>query len=68
MYLTLGARLPSHQFQRLAAQQSRDNRHLAQNRKALGAVPINARWGASASFGVALRRSFGLAPVIIRHL
>jgi hypothetical protein len=31
-------RLSGHQFQRLAAQQSRDNRHLALNRKALGAI------------------------------
>jgi hypothetical protein len=61
-------RLPGHQFQRLAAQQSGDNRHLALNGKTLGAIPINARWGAGANFGGALRRPFGLAPVIIRHL
>jgi hypothetical protein len=34
-------RLPRHQFQRLAAQQSGDNRHLALNGKTLGAIPIN---------------------------
>jgi hypothetical protein len=61
-------RLPRHQFQRLAAQQSRDNRHLALNRKALGAIPVDARRGAHASFGGALRRPFGLAPFIIRHV
>src|SRR5271156_2604472 len=61
-------RLPRHQFQRLAAQQSRDNRHLALNRKALGAIPVDARRGAYVSFGGALRRPFGLAPVIIPHV
>src|SRR5271169_5206794 len=61
-------RLPRHQFQRLAAQQSRDNRHLALNRKALGDIPVDARRGAYASLGEALRRPFGLAPVIIRHV
>jgi hypothetical protein len=59
---------PRHQFQWLAAQQSRDNRHLALNRKALGAIPVDARRVAPASFGGALRRPFGLAPVIIRHV
>jgi hypothetical protein len=44
------------------SQQSRDNRHLALNRKALGAIPFDARSGAHASFGGALRRPFGLAP------
>jgi hypothetical protein len=48
--------------------QSRDNRHLALNRKTLRAIPVNARRGACASFGGALRRPFGLAPVIIRHV
>jgi hypothetical protein len=47
-------RLPRHQFQRLAAQQPRDNRHLALNRKALGAIPVDARRGAYASFGGAM--------------
>jgi hypothetical protein len=61
-------RLPRHQFQLLAAQQSRHNRHLALNGKTLGAIPINARCGACANFGGALRRPFGRAPVIIRHL
>jgi hypothetical protein len=61
-------RLPRHQFQRRAAQQSRDNRHLALNRKTLGAIPVDARMGAYASFGGALRHPFGLAPVIIRHV
>src|SRR6516165_1586838 len=60
-------RLPRHQFQRLAAQQSRDNRHLALNRKALGAIPVDARRGAHASFGGGLLRPFELAPVIIRY-
>ena len=35
-------RLPGHQFQRLAAQQSRHDRHLSLNGKALRAIPINA--------------------------
>jgi hypothetical protein len=56
------------QFQGFAAQQSRDNRHLALNGKTLQANPVNARRGACASFGGALQRPFGLAPVIIRHL
>jgi hypothetical protein len=54
--------------QRLAAQQSRHNRHLALNTKALGDIPVDARRGAYASPGGALRRPFGLAPVIIRHV
>jgi hypothetical protein len=33
----------------LAAQQSRDNRHLALNRKPLGAIPVDARRGAPTS-------------------
>jgi hypothetical protein len=40
-------RLPGHQFQRLAAQQPGDNRHLALNGKALGAIPVDARRGAT---------------------
>ena len=38
------------------------------NRKALGAIPVDARRGAHASLGGALRRPYGLAPVIIRHV
>src|SRR5271156_389790 len=38
------------------------------SQKAPGAIPVDARRGASASFGGALRRPFGLAPVIIRHV
>jgi hypothetical protein len=44
------------------------NRHLALNGKTLRAIPVNARRGACASFGGALRPPFGLAPVIIRHV
>ena len=55
-------------IQRLAAQQSRDDRHLALNRKALRTIPVDARKGAYASFGGALRRPFGLEPFINRHL
>jgi hypothetical protein len=43
-------------------------RHLTLNGKTLRAIPVNARSGAFASFGGALRRPFGLAPVIIRHV
>jgi len=39
-------RLPGHQIQRVAAQQSRDDRHLALNRKALRTIPVDARRGA----------------------
>jgi hypothetical protein len=38
------------------------------NGKALGAIPVDARRDAYAGFGEALRRPFGLAPVIIRHV
>jgi hypothetical protein len=51
--------------QRLAAQQSRDDRHLALNGKALRTIVIAARKGASAGFGGALRHPFGLEPFII---
>jgi hypothetical protein len=33
-----------------------------------GAIPVDARRGAYASFWGALRRPFGLASVIIRHV
>jgi hypothetical protein len=57
--------LSGHQIQRLAAQQSRDDRHLALNGKALRTFPVDARRGAFASFGGALRHPFGLEPIII---
>jgi hypothetical protein len=38
-------RLPGHQVQRLTAQQSRDDRHLALNGKTLWPVPVHARRG-----------------------
>ena len=58
----------STQVQRLAAQQSRDDRDLALNGKALRTIPLDARRGTYASFGGALRRPFGLAPFITRHV
>ena len=50
------------------AQADRDEGHLALNGKALRTIPVDARRGAYASFGGALRRPFGLAPFIIRHV
>jgi hypothetical protein len=61
-------RLPGHQFQRLAAQQPRHDRQLAPDGKTLRPSLIDARRGACASFRGALRRPFGLVPVIIRHV
>ena len=55
-------RLPGHQFQRLAAQHSRHDRHLSLNGKALRAIPINARSGACASFGERSGAPSGLRP------
>jgi hypothetical protein len=43
-------RLPG---QRLAVQQSRDDRQIALNRKALRTIPVDAQRGAYASFGAA---------------
>jgi hypothetical protein len=60
--------LPGYQVQRLTAQQARNDRQLALNGKTLWAIPVDARRGACASFGRALRRPFGLAPFIIRHV
>jgi hypothetical protein len=37
-------------------------------RETLRAIPVNARRGACASFGGALRRPFGIVPVIPRPL
>ena len=59
--------MPGHQVQRLAAQQSRDDRDLALNGKALRTIPVDARRGTYASFGGALRRPFGRAPFITRQ-
>ena len=50
-------RLPGHQVQRLAAQQSRDDRDLALNGKALRTIPVGARRGTYASFGGASGRA-----------
>jgi hypothetical protein len=47
---------------------SRNDRQLALNGKTLRAIPVDARRGACASLGRALRRPFGLAPFIIRHV
>src|SRR4029077_15711677 len=44
------------------------DRHLALNGKALCNLTIDARSGAFASFGGALRRPFGPAPFNIRHV
>jgi hypothetical protein len=61
-------RLAGHQFQWFAAQQSRDNRHLALNGKTLRAISVKRPQGRLRRFGGALRRRFGLAPVIIRDV
>ena len=50
-------RLPGHQIQRLTAQQSRDNRHLALNGKALRTIPVDALHHSSC---VTLRLRFSL--------
>ena len=60
-------RLAGHHFQWFAAQQSRDNRHLALNGKTLRAIRQRPQ-GRLRRFGGALRRRFGLAPVIIRDV
>jgi hypothetical protein len=55
-------RLPGHQFQRLAAQQSRHDRHLSLNGKALRAIPINAEGAPAPALGERSGAPSGLLP------
>ena len=54
--------VPGHQFQRLAAQQSRDNRHLALNRKRLAPFPSTPEGAPTPALGERSGAPSGLRP------